>query len=47
MRELDGDIYEPKELSDDLQQEHEIAKAFNKETLFNLSDIFGDILVLR
>lgn len=49
MREFDGDIYEPKDLppDDDLQQERNIAKAFDKNTLCKLSDILGELFILR
>lgn len=47
MREFDGDIYEPKDVPDDLQNEHEIAKAFDKQALSKLSELLGEIFIVR
>lgn len=55
MRQFDGDIQEPKDISAvmdidddfDLEKEREKAKAFDTEVLVVLSDLLGDIFILE
>jgi len=48
MREFDGDIVEPHDVpDDDLQQERQIATAFDKDALYKLVNILGNTFILR
>lgn len=49
MREFDGDIEEPKDVpaNDELAYEQKIAQSFDSATGRKLSDLFGEILIVR